>query len=224
MKDTFISDVSHELRTPITNISLYIELLKSTPPERHNRFLNVVKEQSELLTKLVEDILDLSRLTASKSRPVVFNRADLNGLTEQVLTAYMPLAEASGVRLVFIPDPTLPAIYAEQNQIARMITNLVTNAIRYSPKGEVQVITSCNHGGVSMTIQDTGIGINPQDIPHIFERFFRGGNVRQSEMHGTGLGLAIVKEIIDFHRGEIDVRSEPGKGSTFQVWLPVNQA
>jgi len=223
MKDAFISDVSHELRTPITNISLYLELLKSAPEGRHDRFLNVVKEQSELLTKLVEDILDLSRLTASKSRPVAFTNADLNQLTEQVLTAYLPLAEASGVKLTFVPDPTLPNLNLEQNQIARMITNLVANAIRYSPSGEVQVITSCHNGGVCMLVQDTGIGIDPQEIPHLFDRFFRGKNVRQSEMHGTGLGLAIVKEIVDFHGGNIQVWSEVMKGSVFQVWLPLHQ-
>jgi PAS domain S-box-containing protein len=223
MKDAFISDVSHELRTPITNISLYIELLKTAPAERQKRYLNVVKEQSELLTKLVEDILDLSRLTATKTRPVTFTSTNLNLLTQQVVTAYLPLAEVSRVQLTFIPDEYLPVIYAEQNQIARVITNLVTNSIRYTPKGEVNVSISHDTGRVCLEVQDTGIGINPKDLPHIFERFFRGANVRQSEMHGTGLGLAIVKEIVDFHGGEIAVQSEPGKGSSFQIWLPISQ-
>jgi len=224
MKDTFISDVSHELRTPITNISLYVELLKSAPIERYARYLNVVKEQSEVLTKLVEDILDLSRLTATKTRPVTFTKADLNQLVAQVITAYKPLADVSGLTLNLIPDSELPAIYVEQNQIARMITNLVTNAIRYTPKGQVRVVTCADQNGVCLIVQDTGIGIDPQDIPHIFERFFRGRNVRQSEMHGTGLGLAIVKEIVDFHGGQVEVQSEPGKGTIFRVWLPVNRA
>ncbi len=223
MKDTFISDVSHELRTPITNISLYVELLKSAPIERYARYLNVVKEQSEVLTKLVEDILDLSRLTATKTRPVTFIKADINQLAEQVLTAYKPLADVSGLTLSLIPAPDLLPIYVEQNQIARMITNLVTNAIRYTPNGQVKVITTVEHEGICLIVQDTGIGIDPQDIPHIYERFFRGQNVRQSEMHGTGLGLAIVKEIVDFHGGQIEVQSDPGKGTTFRVWLPVNQ-
>ncbi len=223
MKDAFISDVSHELRTPITNISLYIELLKSAPVDRHSRYLEIVKEQSSLLTKLVEDILDLSRLTASKTRPAVFSPIQLNKLAEQVVTAYLPLAEASGVNLVFQPDPDLPVVQVEQNQIARLITNLVTNAVRYSPKGQVFVSTTQDLGWVSIKVEDTGIGIDPHDIPHIFERFFRGSNVRQSEMHGTGLGLAIVKEIVDFHGGTIEVNSVPGVGSCFQAWLPMTQ-
>jgi PAS domain S-box-containing protein len=223
MKDAFISDVSHELRTPITNISLYIELLKTAPEERHQRYLGVVRDQSELLNKLVEDILDLSRLTASKTRPVTFSPTNLNLLTEQVITAYLPLAEASGVTISQQSDPNLPLVPVEQNQIARMITNLVTNAIRYSPKGDVWVNTGYEGGRVFITVKDSGIGIDPDDLPHIFERFFRGRNVRQSEMHGTGLGLAIVKEIVDFHGGTIEVRSKHGEGSTFQIWLPVKQ-
>ena len=101
-----------------------------------------------------------------------------------------------------------------------MINNLVINAIHYTQAGEVRVKTSRGEKKVCLTIQDTGIGIEPGDLPHVFERFYRGQNVRQSGIHGTGLGLAIVKEIVDFHGGEIQVQSEPGQGSTFQVWLP----
>ena len=220
LKDIFISDVSHELRTPITTIGLFTDLLKSAPPEHQQHYLEVVREQSELLTKLVEDILDLSRLTALKSRPVECSEVDLNLLVDQVVTAQKLLAESAGLRLIFEPDLDLPHIQAEQNQIARMINNLVINAIHYTQIGEVRVKTSRGESKVCLTIQDTGIGIEPGDLPHLFERFYRGQNVRQSGIHGTGLGLAIVKEIVDFHSGEIQVQSEPGKGSTFQVWLP----
>ncbi|MCC6955982.1 MAG: PAS domain-containing sensor histidine kinase, partial [Anaerolineales bacterium] len=223
MKDAFISDVSHELRTPITNIGLYIELLKNAQADRQKRYLEIVKDQSEVLTKLVEDILDLSRLTASKTRPVAFTPADLNTLIEQVVLAHMPLAEATNVKLEFQPDSELPLILIEQNQIGRLITNLITNAIRYAPQGEVQVFTTGADERICLGVRDTGIGIDPQDLPHIFDRFYRGRNVRQTEMHGTGLGLSIVKEIVDFHGGEIEVQSEPGKGSCLRVWLPVTK-
>lgn len=220
LKDIFISDVSHELRTPITTIGLFTELLKSAPPEHQKRYLEVVKEQSEILTKLVEDILDLSRLTASKSRPVECSEVDLNLLVDQVISAQKLLADSSGLKLVFEPDLDLPHIQADQNQIARLINNLVTNALHYTPTGEVRLKTSRGEKKVCLTVQDTGIGIEPGDLPHLFERFYRGQNVRQSGIHGTGLGLAIVKEIIDFHGGEIQVQSAPGKGTIFQVWLP----
>ena len=142
MKDIFISDVSHELRTPITTIGLFTDLLKSAPPEHQQHYLEVVKEQSELLTKLVEDILDLSRLTALKSRPVESSPVDLNLLADQVVTAQKLLAESSGLCLIFEPELELPHIQAEQNQIARLINNLVTNAIHYTRAGEVRVKTS----------------------------------------------------------------------------------
>jgi signal transduction histidine kinase len=101
-----------------------------------------------------------------------------------------------------------------------MITNLVSNAIRYTIAGEVRVKTVQDHNKVGLIVQDTGVGIEPEDIPHLFERFFRGQNVRQSHIHGTGLGLSIVKEIVDFHGGEIEIQSQVGKGTKFQVWLP----
>jgi len=128
MKDMLIYDVSHELRTPITSIRLYSELLKSAPPERQDRFLSVIMEQSALLTKLVEDILDLSRLTVSKTRKVAFEDTNLNVLVDQSFMAHIPVAEDAGIRLIFEPDPALPLIRAEQSQIARMVTNLVSNA------------------------------------------------------------------------------------------------
>jgi two-component system phosphate regulon sensor histidine kinase PhoR len=221
MKDMLIYDVSHELRTPITSIRLYSELLKSAPPERQDRFLSVIMEQSSLLTKLVEDILDLSRLTVSKSRKVTFEDANLNVLVDQAFMAHLPVAEAAGLKLIFEPDAELPLIRAEQSQIARMITNLVSNAIRYTPQGQVVLQTSGANNKVCLVVQDTGVGIEPQDLPHVFERFYRGRNVRQTGIPGTGLGLAIVKEIVNLHDGKIEIESAMGEGTTFRIWLPV---
>jgi signal transduction histidine kinase len=170
--------------------------------------------------KLVEDILDLSRLAVGKNKHLEFTQIDLNGLIDQVVTAIRPLAEAAGLRLVFEPEPDLPPVMGEHNQLSRLVNNLVANAIHYTVKGEVTVRTSKRDGCVCLEIQDTGIGIDPEDKPHIFERFYRGRLVRQSKIHGTGLGLAIVKEIADMHESKIDVQSELGKGSTFYVRFP----
>jgi two-component system phosphate regulon sensor histidine kinase PhoR len=221
MKDMLIYDVSHELRTPITSIRLYSELLKSASPDRQDRFLAVIMEQSALLTRLVEDILDLSRLTVSKNRKTVFEETNLNILVDQAFAAHIPVAEDAGIRLLFEPEPDLPLIHAEQSQIARMVTNLVSNAIRYTPRGHVLLQTCYSNGKVCLIVQDTGVGIDPQDMPHIFERFYRGQNVRQSGIPGTGLGLAIVKEIVNLHEGSIEIESALGKGTTFRIWLPV---
>jgi signal transduction histidine kinase len=178
-------------------------------------------EQSSLLTKLVEDILDLSRLTVSKSRKVTFEDANLNVLVDQAFMAHLPVAEAAGLKLIFEPDAELPLIRAEQSQIARMITNLVSNAIRYTPQGQVVLQTSGANNKVCLVVQDTGVGIEPQDLPHVFERFYRGRNVRQTGIPGTGLGLAIVKEIVNLHDGKIEIESAMGEGTTFRIWLPV---
>jgi PAS domain S-box-containing protein len=223
LKDMFVADVSHELRTPTTNISLYLELLEDAPPAKRAEYLEVLKEQSVLLRKLVEDILDLSRLTMGKTKRIEFTAVDLNQLTEQVVVAHWPLAESSGVSLSFDPGEGLPYIRGEKNQLARVITNLVSNAVRYTLQGEVRVRTFEADRQVCLEVKDTGIGIALDDQAHIFERFYRGRQVRQSKIHGTGLGLAIVKEIVDLHEGQINLSSELGRGSTFQIWLPVYQ-
>ena len=220
LKDLFVSDVSHELRTPTTNISLYLELLENAAPERRAHYITVLRDQSLLLMKLVEDILDLSRLAVGKNKHVEFAHIDLNALIDQVVTAIRPLADAAGLHLVFEPAPGLPPVMGEHNQLSRLINNLVANAIHYTVKGDVNVRTSLRDGCVCLEVQDTGIGIDPEDQPHIFERFYRGRLVRQSKIHGTGLGLAIVKEIADMHESKIDVQSELGKGSTFYVRFP----
>jgi signal transduction histidine kinase len=129
------------------------------------------------------------------------------------------MAEASGIELMLEPCQELPLIVGDPNQIARVINNLVTNAVRYTHEGSVCLRIAISDDQVCLEVQDTGIGIESEDLAHIFERFYRGRNVRQSRIHGTGLGLAIVKEIVDLHDGRIEVRSKIGEGSTFQVWF-----
>lgn len=221
LKDLFVSDVSHELRTPTTNISLYLELLESTSPHKRYEYIQVLREQTQLLMKLVEDILDLSRITIGKARKIEFTDVDLNLLTQQVITAHRPLAEASGLELSFSPTMDLPTVWGEHNQLARVINNLVANAIHYTTKGGVYVRTYHEDENICLEVKDTGMGIDPEDKNHIFERFYRGQRVRQTKVHGTGLGLAIVKEIVDLHESKIEVQSEVGNGSTFIVQFPL---
>ena len=221
LKDLFVSDVSHELRTPTTNISLYLELLADAPPKKRKAYLEVLKDQSYLLMKLVEDILDLSRLSIGKAKKIEFAPVDINILTEQIVTAHRPMAEATGLMLVFEPDLDIPPVWGEQNQLARVINNLLSNAIRYTTVGGVYVHTRQTVDNICLEVTDTGMGIHPEDQAHLFERFYRGKRVRQTKIHGTGLGLAIVKEIIDLHDSSIDVRSEVDKGSTFSVYFPI---
>ncbi len=219
MKDMFIADVSHELRTPTTNISLYLDLLHSAAPEKWPQYMKVVKDQSHQLAKLVDDILDLSRLARARAQKIEFSLMDINTMVEQVIVAHQPLADASGVKIKFTPSLHMPPVRGEPNQLARMVTNLISNAIRYTPRGEVTIRTFNGASRVCIEVRDTGVGIDKDDLPHIFDRFYRGSNVRQSNIHGTGLGLAIVKEISDLHGGTIEVKSTLNKGSTFRIHL-----
>lgn len=221
LKDMFVADVSHELRTPTTNINLYLELLEFAPREKWGEYLSILREQGLLLRGLVEDILDLSRLAIVKEKKAEFNSVNLNLLADQVVTANRPLAESFNLTLNIEPDGHLPLVWGDQNQLSRVITNLISNAIRYTPQGSIWVRTYQKNSHVCIDVEDTGIGIDPEDMPHLFERFYRGKQVRQSKIHGTGLGLAIVKEILEMHNGEISVDSEVGKRTIFTVEFPI---
>jgi two-component system phosphate regulon sensor histidine kinase PhoR len=223
MKDTFVADVSHELRTPTTNIRLYLELLNDATQEKQKQYIAVVQDQSSQLVKLVEDILDLSRLTRVRSQTGAFTEIQLNVLAAQIVESHLPLTTASGIQLAFEPGPSLPPLVGSHEQISRLITNLLSNAIRYTRAGEVRLVTHQSDDRIWVQVSDTGIGIKPEDLPHIFERFYRGDNVRLSKIPGTGLGLAIAKEIVDLHEGGIEVESELGVGSTFKVWFPTKR-
>jgi two-component system phosphate regulon sensor histidine kinase PhoR len=221
LKDQFILEVSHELRTPVTNMGLFAELLERGKPEKKDEYMNVLKSEISQLMRMIEDILDLSRLEVGKLKRTTFRDLDINLIVEQVVAAHRPLAEESGLNLIYEPGGDLPKINGEQNQIARVVTNLMSNAIRYTPEGYVKICTYADDGGVWVEIEDTGIGIDEADFPHIFERFYRGQKVSQSKIMGSGLGLPIIKEIIELHEGRIDWESTSGEGSTFRVWFPV---
>ncbi len=220
LKDQFILEVSHELRTPVTNMGLFAELLERGKPDKKQDYLNILKSEINQLMTMIEDILDLSRLEVGKYKRSAFTSVDLNLVADQVVSAHLPLAEESGLDLRFSPDEKIPLILGDQNQIARVITNLLSNAIRYTPSGYVQVRTGFEDGFVWLEVEDTGIGIEESDYPHLFERFYRGQKVSQSKILGSGLGLAIVKEIMELHDGRITWHSEVGKGTTFRVWFP----
>ncbi|MCA9958242.1 MAG: GAF domain-containing protein [Anaerolineales bacterium] len=222
LKSKFVSDVSHELRTPITNLKLYLELMERGRSDRQSHYMTVLRQQTVRLAELLEDILSLSRLEMGGEK-IKLNPVDLNKVVEQAVTANMPRVEAAELTLHFELQPDLPWVRGERNQLAQVITNLLSNAIRYTPQGaiELQTVWDEEKGMVLTRITDTGIGIHPDDYDYLFDRFYRGQHTGQSNIPGTGLGLAIVKEIVDLHEGEILVQSELGKGATFKVWLPV---
>lgn len=219
LKSKFVSDVSHELRTPITNLGMYLDLLDHGLPDKRVYYLTTLRKEVGRLRQLVGDILDLSRLEMIQDRKIQFEPINLNLIVGQVVSVLLPQAIAAGLSLEFNPDSTMPLIPGVHNQIVQVATNLLTNAINYTKDGRILVRTFRQNGQVCLQVQDTGLGIGPEDMPHIFERFYRGQQVGQYDIPGTGLGLGIVKEIVDLHGGRIEVSSELGQGSTFQVWL-----
>jgi signal transduction histidine kinase len=223
LKSRFISDVSHELRTPVTTLGLYVSLLQKGRPEKREHYLTVLQEQVDRLGQIIESVLTLSRIELGRER-VEFAPIDLNDLVQQMVIAYRPRAQASNLTLHFEPAQDLAPIPGAQGQLVELVTHLLINAIQYTPEGHICVRTALTADGryVCLEVQDTGIGIEPEDLPHIFERFYRGQRVSQLNIPGPGLGLTIAKEIVSLHSGRLEVQSEVGAGSTFQLYFPVN--
>ncbi len=222
LKNKFIADISHEIRTPVTALNLYVDLLERGKEENQGRYLTVLRNKSDQLVRLTEDILTFQRLRLYEENSQ-FTAVDLNNILSSLLTIHKEHATTANLQLIPSLAPNIPLIHAEYNQLIQAINNLLTNAIRFTPTGSITIKTSWvnNADTVCMTIQDTGIGINADDMLHLFERFYRGQSISQLSLPGTGLGLSIVKEIVDLHDGTISVKSVIGEGSVFTIQWPI---
>jgi len=226
LKSEFVSNVSHELRTPITNIMLYLDLFNH--PDRQGRqdeFLDILKDEARRLSRLIEDLLTLSRMEQS-SQLIDKELHVLDAIIADVFKALQAQAKDKDIVLQHEMNQTIPAVEVNRDQIVQVLTNLVTNAIVYSGAGKTVQISStlCRTEEtrfVCLLIHNDGSHIDEEDLPHIFERFYRGQSGQLSGEAGTGLGLAISKEIIERHRGQIEVVSNPEDGTTFTIWLPI---
>lgn len=219
LKSKFVSDVSHELRTPITNLTMYLDLLEQGRAEKKAHYVTILKKETARIRQLVEDILDLSRLDAGWEQGMMLVPVDLNQIVTQVITTQMPQIAAAGLELTFAPDGSLPLVWGISSQLTQVVTNLLTNAANYTAEGSIAVKTFFKNGEACLSVQDTGMGIDPADMPYIFDRFYRGQQVAQLGVPGTGLGLGIVNEIVKLHGGRVEATSEMGVGSMFHVWL-----
>lgn len=224
LKSKFVSDVSHELRNPITNLTLYLELLEFAPAEKQPKYFNTLRNQVRRLSNLVEEILTLSRLESNRYHHL-YQPVDFNYLIQQVVNVHKPRAQSKQIKLRFEPTTPLPLVWGEPNQLTQIVTNLLDNALNYTSQGSIKVTTAQRQSGekaeIELCISDTGMGIPQEDLPHIFERFYRGSQVDRESLIGTGLGLGIVSEIVSLHNGRIDVSSTPNQGTTFIVHLPM---
>ncbi len=223
LKDEFISNVSHEFRTPLTNIKLYLQLLARGRPEKRGEYLQTLQRETFRLENLIEDLLDLSQLD-SKAKSFHFESANINYLTVELIQDRAALAAERGLILDCQLAADLPLTRIDSRKFMQVMSNLTTNAINYTPAGGVIMLTTAfehadNTDWATFTVRDTGRGISPQEMPHLFERFYRGEASYRSKAPGTGLGLAICKQIVELMEGHITGESEPGVGTAFTVWL-----
>ena len=220
LKTKFISDITHELRTPLTNLVLYVELLERGKPDKQPTYIAILKDKIKQLVQLTEDVIIISKLDQIGS--VDFTAVNLNELSQQIVSEQAAQAEAAGLELTFEGDENLSLIGGEVDQLAQALTQLVNNAIIYTPNGRVHITirNDSKDQGIQLRVEDSGIGIIDKDMPHVFDRFYRGERIGQFNIPGTGLGLAVVKEIITLHGGTIQVESKVGQGSIFTIWLP----
>jgi len=220
MKDTFLVSVSHEFRTPLTAIAGYLEIMLegSYDPATTHRFLTVMQRGSARLLRLVEELLLVSRLTETG---MDLDRADLD-LTEVLRTAIEGVrveAEQRDVRLIDRSSGPVPA-RGDVRRLGQALDHLLTNAVKFTGPGGEVVVRSHEGDRPGVTIADTGMGIAEKDLPHVFERFYRGKAAEVMAVPGPGLGLAIVQAIVDAHHGTVRIESEPGVGTTVDVTLP----
>jgi PAS domain S-box-containing protein len=225
LKSRFVSNVSHELRTPLAVIKLYATLARKGRPEKQQHYLRTIEQETHRLETMVENILDLTRLDrqALRVNPELVEPEEMVG---QILLVYQETAQKRAIELRNEIRGPLPAIWADKNHLIQMLTNLVDNALKYTPKGgEVwvaahEVASGCGPPMLEIAVGDTGVGIPDEEQEQVFERFYRGSNNLPGST-GTGLGLAIVRELMVQHGGSVTLRSRLGEGSIFALEFPL---
>jgi len=221
----FVADVSHELRTPLTNIKSYSETLLDAgieDKEISRNFLSVINNEADRMTRLVTDLLVLSRLehTEDALKPAP---CDVQRLVEQIVETMSITAKKSKLTLTYVKGTQAQQAFVDKDKINQVVVNIISNAIKYTPEGgTISVLCGSREDSVYISVSDTGVGIPEKDLPMIFERFYRVDKARSRKQGGTGLGLAIAKEIVEAHKGTISIDSEYGKGTTVTVNLPIN--
>jgi signal transduction histidine kinase/CheY-like chemotaxis protein len=228
LKDEFLAMVSHELRTPLSAVLGWARMVaeKKLPPEGANRAIETIERNAAVLAHIVDDLLDASRIIAGTLQPAR-QPVDLVVIAQAALEAVRPLALTRNVRLEFSPHPSArERVTGDAARLQQVISNLLTNAVKFTPAGgRVGVFIERTNGHMEIRVVDTGQGISPAFLPHIFERF-RQADVGSTRRHaGLGLGLAIVHQLVELHGGSVHAASEgEGRGATFTVRLPISAA
>jgi signal transduction histidine kinase len=225
LRAEFVSVASHELKTPINVIVGYLDLLQegiygAIPPQQ-KEILSTITKQANTLTRLVKRLLDISRFEASGGKLDV-REVDLQRFLTTLESSFSVLANQRDIAFSVNHGQDLPPkVYWDEDRINEVLGNLLSNAFKFTPRGgKVALTVNAQENKVRITITDTGVGISPEQLPHIFDKFFQADNQAQAATKGTGLGLAIAKEIVETHGGQVTVESRVGEGTTFVVTLP----
>ena len=224
LKDEFLATLSHELRTPLNAIVGYSRMLQGgmmTSGEKQRGALDTLVRNAASLTQIVEDVLDVSRIVSGKLRMNV-EPVDLSRIAREAAETSQPAADAKGIRLDVVGDPEGVLVTGDPDRLRQVLWNLCSNAVKFSERGgRVEVRVKCVNAQAEVTVADTGIGIQPAFLPHLFERFSQADAGASRLQGGLGLGLAISRHLVELHGGRISAQSEgPGRGSTFRIELP----
>ena len=223
----FVANVSHELRTPLASIKSVIETLQSGALNEEavaQDFLSRADAEVDRMVQIVEELLELSRLESGQV-PLAKEPVDMGSVLSRAVERLRPQAEKKGLSLTLEQAPDLPPVIGDADRLERVALNLIHNAIKFTPDGgSVGVSATLAEAAIKVEVSDSGTGIAAEDLPRIFERFYKADRARGSGSGGTGLGLAVVKHIVEAHGGTVSVESQEGHGSTFRLSLPTTSS
>jgi signal transduction histidine kinase len=224
LRRTMVSDVAHELRTPLTNMRGYLEAISDGVISPTPATISSLHEEALLLNRLVDDLQDLALADAGQLR-LWRCPTDLGLLAEQAVAVFRPRMDLKGVVCALRVAPGLPLADLDAERVGQVLRNLLNNALMYTPAGGVVTVEVRERGGgaipaLEVSVEDTGVGIAPDDLPLVFERFYRADRSRNRSTGGAGLGLTIVRRLVEAHGGDVTVNSTLGVGSRFTFTIP----
>ncbi len=219
----FFADISHELRTPISYLQGYAQVLRAglyQTEEEKKHYLTIIEEEANRLIQLINDLFDLSKMEEGRI-DLHFDSLDVGEIVENALSKMKIEAQKKGLVTNLNVQSNLPLVEADGLRLEQVFINLLSNALRYTESGSINVDVGYDHQNVNVVITDTGIGIPEMELPHIFERFHRVEKSRSRDFGGSGLGLAIVKNLVELQNGTISVQSKEGEGTRFKLTFPI---
>ena len=220
-RNEFFANISHELKTPITYLEGYANVVSQElyeTEEEKRKYLDIISQEAKRLDRLIAELFDLSKMEEGKI-PLTPEPVQVSELLHFVIEKVSMKAAAKGLQIKENIEHSNIFIYGDPHRLQQIFLNLLDNAIRYTQHGSITITVKEKHGMVCTSIEDTGPGIPEDELPYLFERFYRVEKSRSREHGGSGLGLAIAKKLVELHHGKIQVFSEYGKGTTFEVYL-----